>query len=333
MTRKQQITELINSGIFGILTSIVLFVVGYFWIQATQLLVDIEGFGLGRIVIFLPYVGYAVMIVAVLVLIYGIGRLSSGLMSRSRYVEKSQQVKKNQDDAVLVERSSFEKQRIKGVIFDLDGTLLDTIEDLTDALNVVIVNYGYPKKTIEEVSTVVGNGMRNLVKGVLPMDTSDEEIDTILEEYLAAYALNYQNKTRPYAGIIELVETLNSKGYLLAVISNKKQEYTSRLIASIFPDIPFVDVIGDTDGQPRKPDPTTTLMVIDAMMLAKTEVIFVGDSQQDIMTARHANIQSIAVTWGFRTQELLMVEEPNYFAHTPSDIFEIISEINQNTVA
>lgn len=331
MTKKQRINNTLKSGVFGILTAIVLAVVGYLWVNATQLLVDIEGFGLGKMVLWFPLVGYLVMGVAAIVLVYGIFQLIRGFSAKNKHVEKTEEVKKNQQDVLATERSLFEKGRIKGVIFDLDGTLLNTIEDLTDALNTTITVFGYPEKTTEQVKAVIGNGMRNLVKGVINPEASEEEIETILKAFLDAYAVSYQNKTAPYDGIHALLKELNGKGYLMGVISNKRQEYTVELIKKIFPDIPFVDVVGDHEDHPRKPDPTTTKLIIQEMMLSSSQVILVGDSQVDVQTARNANIPVIAVTWGFRSVEELTEANPDYFADTPADIFDIVMDINRKT--
>lgn len=333
MTKKQRINQTIKSGIFGLLTGIVLGVVGYLWTHATNLLIDIEGFGLGRMVLWFPMIGYGVIGVGIVVFAFGILQLIRGFSAKNKHVEKSEAVKKTQQDAIVAERSLFDKGRIKGVIFDLDGTLLDTIDDLTDALNSAITVYGYPAKTSDEVMAVVGNGMANMVRRVVNPETTEEEVQEILKAFLDAYDMNYQNKTKPYEGIHELLRELNSKGYLLGVISNKRLEYTQELIKNLFSDIPFVDVIGDHVEYPRKPDPTTTQLIVQEMMVSSSQVVFVGDSQVDIETAHNANVPVIACTWGFRSISELDEAKPDYYAHTPKEIYDIIVSINHSSAS
>lgn len=332
MTKKQRLNEALKSGISGIFISIVLYILAFYWIKATQLLVDIDGFGLGAIVNILPIIGYGIVVVATLILGDAVMQLVRFSRSKSKSTQQQEVVKKKQEGALVTERSTFEKQRIKGVIFDLDGTLLDTLDDLTSAANLAISRHGYPIKTRYEVREVIGSGMRNLIKGLIDPEATDGEIDLILKHFLESYSVMYQDKTKPYDGITQLLESLNKRGYLLGVVSNKRQEYTRELCKNLFPNIPFVDVIGDVDGQPRKPDPTTTQLIIEEMMLPTSQIAFVGDSKFDIQTAKNARALSIGCTWGYGSLASLEQEKPDFIVNEPERIFDILTDINTKSL-
>lgn len=329
MTRKQRKNALLKNAIFGVLTGILLIIVGYLWARATNLLIDIEGFGLGRMVLWFPIVGYAVMVVGVVVILYGLLRLFQYSQTKVVDQAKSEQVKKNQENALVTERSTFDKERIRGVVFDLDGTLLNTLEDLSDAVNYTLQTEGFPTKTMGEIRDIVGHGMYRLIKDALPEESDEATVNRLYENFLSAYALNYNNKTSPYPGVLELVTHLNKRGYLLAVLSNKKEEYTSELVSKHFPDIPFVNVVGDKEGQPKKPDPTALLSIVEEMMLSKSQVIFIGDSEVDMKTSKNSEIENIGVTWGFRSELTLRDSGADHIAAVPEEIIEIITQINQ----
>lgn len=192
----------------------------------------------------------------------------------------------------------------KLVIFDLDGTLLNTIGDLSEAANHVLAAHALPGHTRAEFETFVGRGMRNLIKAALPEDRrSDGFIDSALAEFLDYYLSHIDGHTFPYPGMPELLSELQDRGYLLAVASNKVQAGAEALIAGFFPDIDFVGVLGNHPGCPLKPDAAVINMLMRKAGTDAAATTMVGDSAIDIATARNAGVRSVAVSWGFRPRE------------------------------
>lgn len=188
------------------------------------------------------------------------------------------------------------------VLFDLDGTLLNTIDDLGEAVNHAMAQHGFPLRTRTEYTKMVGHGVRNLVMKALPEDVRDDEavVDAALADFMAYYTAHIDIHTYPYAGMQELVGELHRKGILMAVASNKFQEGTEHLVAKFFPDIPFVAVLGNRPGFPLKPDPEIVNEVLRKTGVGKERVVMVGDSPTDMNTAANSGIKFIAVSWGFR---------------------------------
>lgn len=216
--------------------------------------------------------------------------------------------------------------KYKGIIFDLDGTLLDTIEDISDSVNMALMEFGFPTHTYEEYKLKLGNGFRDLIEKSVPDGSDKDTIDKVLDLFTKYYKDNFKNKTKQYNGIIELLEVLNRKGYKLAINSNKRDDYTNSLSSKIFSQIPFIAVFGERRGIPKKPDPTSTLEIVGLMGLTNREVIFIGDSNTDILTANNAKVDSIGVTWGFRTYEELKSNGATYIVSDPMEILNIVEE-------
>jgi phosphoglycolate phosphatase len=195
----------------------------------------------------------------------------------------------------------------KLVIFDLDGTLLNTIDDLGTAANHTLAELGLPQHTLDEYRLMVGNGMRKLIMRALPQDKASDDafIDSTLKQFLEYYAAHIDIYTKPYPGIPELINTLSTDGYLLAVASNKIQAGAERLIERFFPVIPFVAVMGNSPLYPLKPDAAVVEYIMDKAGTDCTSTVMVGDSGTDIQTARNAGIPIIAVSWGFRPRHEL----------------------------
>lgn len=193
------------------------------------------------------------------------------------------------------------------VIFDLDGTLLNTIADLGTAANHTLAELGLPQHTIDEYRLMVGNGMRKLIVRALPDDkTSDDAfVDSTLTAFLAYYANHIDVYTKPYPGITELINTLSTAGFKLAVASNKIQAGAEKLIAEFFPGIEFVAVMGNSPLYPLKPDAAVVEYIMNKAGTDCAHTIMVGDSGTDIQTARNAGIPIIAVSWGFRPKHEL----------------------------
>lgn len=189
----------------------------------------------------------------------------------------------------------------KLVVFDLDGTLIDTIEDLGQAVNYALSSRDLPVHEIDEYTAMVGGGVRNLVWKALPEQHKEDDqlLDELLAVFMEYYTANIDRCTRPYAGVGELLAELQAQGVGMAVASNKFQSGVQALLQSIFPDIRFRSIYGGRPGVPLKPDPTVVNEIIADSGLDAGQVVMVGDSGTDTRTAAAAGIESIAVLWGF----------------------------------
>lgn len=193
--------------------------------------------------------------------------------------------------------------KYKVVIFDLDGTLIDSLEDLGEAVNHALAAKGFPLHTLPEYRLMVGHGVRNLVKQALPEPFQADEslVDECLAVFKSYYTAHIDVHTRPYPGMVELLGQLHGNGVLLAVASNKFQSGTEYLVSKLFPGIPFVAILGNREGFPLKPDPEIVGEVLRKAGVAKADVVLVGDSLTDMKTAENGGIRGIAVSWGYRT--------------------------------
>ena len=185
------------------------------------------------------------------------------------------------------------------VIFDLDGTLLNTIADLGNACNYALSKVGLSEHPLSAYNYMVGNGARKLLERAAP-DADETQIDELFKDFRIFYDAHCTDLTKPYPGIPELLDSLNSKGIKLAVASNKYQNAVDKIIPFYFPNIPFVAVYGERPGFPKKPDPSIIFGILNDSPTLKKDVLLVGDSGVDIETARRACIESAGITWGFR---------------------------------
>ena len=193
------------------------------------------------------------------------------------------------------------------VIFDLDGTLIDTIGDLAAAVENALSRNGFPGHSVEEYRKMVGHGIRNLVTRALPEGISEGTIDTVLSDFVEYYTAHIDVLSRPYPGIHQLLRKLNEAGVRISVASNKFQAGTEMLIKRFFPDVPFVKILGNAPGLPLKPDAAVVRLAMDAAETSRG--VLVGDSATDIRTAHNAGIPAIAVSWGFRPKTDLEAAE------------------------
>ena len=208
-------------------------------------------------------------------------------------------------------------------IFDLDGTLLNTAEDLGNAVNHTLRAHGLPMHGIPEYRMMVGRGMRNLVKAALPQDRQDDGfVDGFLKEFLEYYLSHIDDRTVPYPGICEMFDTLNAAGVKIAVASNKLQKGTEHLIYGFFPSIPFVAICGNSPEFPLKPDAALVRYIMDKAGESEATTVMVGDSGIDIRTAKNAGIRVIAVSWGFRPKEDLT--DADVIADNAADVVSAI---------
>ena len=208
-----------------------------------------------------------------------------------------------------------------GILFDLDGTLLNTLEDLLDATNYALAQCGYPKRTLPELRRFVGNGAENQIRMSLPAGASPEEVGRVLRIYKPYYTAHCQVKTRPYDGVLEALEVLKAK-YPIAVVSNKPDSAVKALCAQMFPGI---FALGETPDCPRKPAPDMVYKACQA--IGADTCVYVGDSEVDVVTAKNAGVPCLSVLWGFRNRDEIEAAGGEHFCEKPIDLVEKIGEI------
>lgn len=214
----------------------------------------------------------------------------------------------------------------KLVIFDLDGTLLNTIADLANSTNHALKKLGYPIHKIEEYNFMVGNGINKLFERALPEgEKTEENVLRVRKEFIPYYDVHNADDSRPYPGISELLSYLQSEGIQLAVASNKYQAATEKLIAYYFPKIRFTAVFGQREGVNVKPDPTIVFDILELANVRKEDVLYVGDSGVDMQTAANAGVTACGVTWGFRPRTELEEFAPQYITESAEEIKRLIS--------
>lgn len=210
------------------------------------------------------------------------------------------------------------------VIFDLDGTLLNTIADLGDAANYALERAGLPTHSQQTYPRMVGNGVRKLIERVLPESMRTPDIvDARLKDFMEYYEEHMTDKTRPYPGIPELLADLTQRGVKVAVASNKYKAAVEKLINHYFPNIPWAAIEGQQDGIPRKPDPSIVFEILTECPTPKAKVLYVGDSGVDMETARRACVESCGVTWGFRPLGELLDHHADHIADTTSQLLRL----------
>ncbi len=212
-----------------------------------------------------------------------------------------------------------------GILFDLDGTLLSTLEDLTDAVNYTLRHYHCPERTLGEVNTFVGYGAYNLISSALPGRETDPSVEEALAFYQDYYDTHSQIKTRPYDGILEALEAL-CKEYPVAIVSNKPDRATKPLCREYFGGEIFA--LGQQDALPRKPAPHMVFAAMQAIGVEKC--IYVGDSEVDVQTAQNAGVPCLSVLWGFRDRELLAQNGATHFCDDPKKLVDCLKEMIKN---
>ena len=213
--------------------------------------------------------------------------------------------------------------KYKAVIFDLDGTLLNTLEDLADSVNHVLKEAGYPTRTIEEVCAFVGNGIRKLIERSVPENTAPENIDTVHKNFITYYGEHCMKKTKPYDGIMELLHALQKVGCKIAVVSNKADYAVQILCDKYFNNI-FDAALGEQAGTPKKPAKDSVYKVLNMLQVSPSESVYVGDSDVDILTARNSNMDEIIVDWGFRDRTYLEEQGAKVIVSTPNELLNLI---------
>lgn len=209
------------------------------------------------------------------------------------------------------------------VIFDLDGTLLDSIDDLADSINNALGQCGFPKHTTKEIQSYVGDGVDMLVRRALPQNADQVDYNAVHTAFVAIYSENMFNKTQPYLGIPELIAELCQRGVKMAVVSNKFQDAVTPLIEDYFGDCITVSV-GADENTPIKPDPSGVLKAMEQLGSVREQTIYMGDSDVDILTAKNAGVFSVACTWGLRDRAILEAASPDAIIDCPQAILPFI---------
>lgn len=204
------------------------------------------------------------------------------------------------------------------VIFDLDGTLLDTLDDLTHSVNYSMSAMGWPLRDKKEVRLFLGNGIRNLMQLSSPEGISEDEFEKAFKIFKEYYKEHNQDKTAPYEGVVQVMEHLKDKGIKMAIVSNKVHEAVLALRDKFFP---YVEVaIGDTPGMARKPAPDSCYKALELLGSTKEESVYIGDSEVDLLTAKNSGLDCITVLWGFRDKDYLMEQGATTFVETPEEL-------------
>lgn len=215
--------------------------------------------------------------------------------------------------------------RINTVIFDMDGTVLYTLDDLKTATNVILRQYGYPERSLDEVRQFVGNGIRKTIERAVPADVAENQelIDLMFTDFQKYYDVHCLDETRPYDGILELMDTLKAKGYKMAIVSNKVDTAVKELNQHFFGDrVPVA--IGEKPGVKKKPAPDTVFAALEELGSTKEESVYIGDSDVDFNTALNSDMPCISVLWGFRDRDFLERMGASTFAQKPEDILGIL---------
>ena len=213
---------------------------------------------------------------------------------------------------------------VRTIIFDLDGTLCDTIYDLADATNFALAKMGYPTHSVEKIKSFVGNGIKNLMIRSMPEEERyEEKIEETKKNFFEYYRFHYADKTVAYEGILEVLKTLNERGIKLAVCTNKEDTMAKTIVKKLFGDI-FSVVIGQGDKFPLKPNPESSYYIMNELGTTCEDTVFIGDSDVDIKTANNAGLESIGVSWGFRDVQELIDNGCKKIANNPLDIIKFI---------
>lgn len=219
---------------------------------------------------------------------------------------------------------SYNNCMIDTVLFDLDGTLLNTLDDLCDSTNFALAEFGYPARTLEEVRGFVGEGVRLLIERALP-DSAKEKTDEVLAAFEAHYDKNKENKTKPYAGITEMLGEVCAK-YKTAIVSNKYGKAVEELKNKLFPAVMLG--LGEGGGRKKKPAPDMPEYALEKLGSNKKSAVYVGDSDVDVATARNSGLPIIAVSWGFRSRALLESLGADIIIDSPRELMGAIEKLN-----
>ena len=212
----------------------------------------------------------------------------------------------------------------KGIIFDLDGTLVNSLEDIADSMNTVLREFNFPVHNVQTYKQFVGHGIRNLILKALPETDRDAAIiEKCYHTMMEVYRNNCINKTRPYDGIVELLDALASRNLKLAVFSNKTDEFTKKIVLALLPNWNFEAIIGLSNEAHKKPNPSVVLHISEIFNLNAENIIYVGDSGVDMQTANNAGMYAVGALWGFQEKEELLSNGARHLINHPLDLIKI----------
>ncbi len=211
---------------------------------------------------------------------------------------------------------------IDTIIFDLDGTLLNTLEDLRDSVNYALERQNFPLRTLSEIRSFVGDGIRVLMERAVPQGVDTKTFDTCFADFNAYYKVHMEDKTAPYDGINEMLKNIKKAGFKTAIVTNKVDYAAQELCKRLFPEIDLV--VGSVDNRPNKPAPDGAFYAIETLGSEKENTVFVGDADTDIITAKNAGLKSIGVLWGFRDREIIEEKGAEYIVETVNDLEKLL---------
>ena len=209
------------------------------------------------------------------------------------------------------------------IVFDMDGTILDTLEDLKNSMNHTLRLYDMPERTLDEIRSFVGNGIRKLIERAVVSGTSDDQIEIIHKDFMKHYEVHCADFTRPYNGVNDLIKELRNRGYKTAVVSNKAHDAVLDLCDQYFPDL-FDLAIGERPEIAKKPAPDMVNLALEQLGISRENAVYIGDSDVDVATARNSNLDMIAVDWGFRTREFLVEQGATTIISKPEEILALV---------
>jgi phosphoglycolate phosphatase len=210
------------------------------------------------------------------------------------------------------------------IIFDLDGTLLDTLQDIAETANAALTYHGFPVHSAHDYKSFVGDGLRVLIKRITPLGTKETIINNCCQTFFQLYANTWMNTCRPYEGIEEMLAAIKKQGISMAVLSNKPHAFTQLFVERYFPRDTFACVYGQRDGFAKKPDPTVAFEIAKCLGTRPSEMFFVGDTPIDIRTGKASGMMTVGVTWGFRSTSELEKEMPEFIINNPMELLEYV---------
>jgi len=216
--------------------------------------------------------------------------------------------------------------RIRAVIWDLDGTLLDTLQDLAASTNAALAGNGLPTRTLDEVRQFVGNGVRRLIERAVPSGTDEETVQRVYDAFVAHYGAHSRDHTRPYDGVLPVLDALLARGVKLAIVSNKIDFAVKELSRAYFGER-MRSAVGDAPGRRRKPAPDSVLEAMRQLGVGPQETVYVGDSDVDVETAKNAGVTCCAVSWGFRSERCLKEAGAEHIAATPKALLDLLEAL------
>lgn len=221
--------------------------------------------------------------------------------------------------------SSSTNNKFRAVLFDLDGTLLDTIDDLADSMNAVLARHSYPTHSVELYKTFVGDGVEVLALRALPKDECNEQtVREVVMEMRDEYEKRWNSKTKPYPGVSELLDGLERKEIRITILSNKADDYTKKIVEDSFSGRKFNVVRGAKPGTPKKPDPTSALQIAKDIEIDPKDFLYLGDTNTDMTTALRAGMYPVGALWGFRTSEELIISGAKKLIAKPQDLLNLL---------